>query len=172
MFRVPTDHGNEGEEEKPRHESDLAAGEPELAFAVDGYGKDIDENIKHDAASTDGGNGDVIAPVGKDEAQCRDLKRNDKPGIEEEIPPNGKAEGIVHPMAGHADEAATDRHVGHHLGHAIVHHGQEDVVNSKPEEQAARAALVQNAANAHKQGRTNGASNGSELYLTIGQGTV
>lgn len=125
--------------------------------------------IEDDAGSNDSRGRNVISPESKDQVEGRDLKRNEQRLVEEEVPADSEAEGLVDPLASHTNETAGDRVQSGHLSHAVVHETEGAAVDEVGEEERAGPASVQALADADEEGGTDGATDGDKLDLAVGQ---
>ena len=78
-----------------------------------------------------------------------------------------KTKRIINKVSSKTDEATRDRIRGRHLSNTVVHQTQEASIDRIREEQTARPALVETAADADEEGGSNGAADGHELDLAV-----
>jgi hypothetical protein len=86
--------------------------------------------VRDDADCNDSSDRDLVAPVCQDQIQRRDLEGDQERFVEEEVPSDPKADGLVNPMSSHADKSTGDGHVRCHLGHRIVDQTKHACVES------------------------------------------
>lgn len=137
--------------------------------------------------------GDHGTPEGQYQSEGRDLKRDQQGLIEaipdvlakrpvtnierkavngQKVPSDHKTKGLVHPFASETDETTTDGVCSSHLRDTVVHHSQEDRLNSEGEEQATGSTIVETSADTHEESSSNGTSNGNELNLAVTKVTL
>ena len=109
----------------------------------------------------------MVRPKGQNQAQSRNLKGNQDGLKSEKVPPRDEAERVVNPFAREPDEAAADGHVDGHLGHGVVDHGHDDVVDQEGEEEVAGPGVVKGAADADEDGGADGGAEADELDLAV-----
>lgn len=92
--------------------------------------------------------------------------------VEEEVPSSHEAKCVIDPFPRKSDEAATDGHVDRHLGHAVVTQRENDRVDGKRQQKAARPGTLEGAAHTDEDGRAYGTPDGDELELAVAEATV
>jgi hypothetical protein len=83
-----------------------------------------------------------------------------------------KPKSVINKMSSKTNKATRNRIRSRHLSNTVVHQTQEASIDRVREEQAARTALVETAADADEEGSSNGAADGHELDLSVSESPV
>jgi hypothetical protein len=83
-----------------------------------------------------------------------------------------KPKSVINKMSSKTNKATRNRIRSRHLSNTVVHQTQEASIDRVREEQAARTALVETAADADEEGSSDGAADGHELDLSVSESPV